>query len=59
MQFNNSQLIAMAVDITKAAMLPVGENSARLLEDPEKTVAYLQAVYEKLAELNCPKKADN
>lgn len=59
MQFNNSQLIAMAVDITKAAMLPVGENSARLLLNPEKTVNYLQAVYEKLVELNRPKKADN
>lgn len=59
MQFNNSQLIAMAVDITKAAMLPVGENSARMLKNPEKTVNYLQAVYEKLAELNCPNKADN
>lgn len=59
MQFNNSQLIAMAVDVTKAAMLPVGANSERLLENPEKTVTYLQAVYEKLAELNCPNKADN
>lgn len=59
MQLNNSQLIAMAVDITKAAMLPVGENSARLLLNPEKTVDYLQAVYEKLAELNCPNKAGN
>lgn len=59
MQFNNSQLIAMAVDITKAAMLPVGGNSAQLLENPEKTVNYLQAVYEKLAELNCPNKAGN
>lgn len=59
MQFTNSQLIAMAVDITKAAMLPVGANSAQLLEDPEQTTNYLQAVYEKLAELNCPKKAGN
>lgn len=59
MQFNNSQLIAMAVDITKAAMLPVGSNSELLLESPEKTVTYLQAVYEKLAELNCTKKAGN
>ena len=44
-------LLAMAVDLTKTA-LQSGSGSKREILEPKSTVEYLQAVYDKLAEIN-------
>ena len=51
MKMNESDLLQIAVEVTKVA---IGASSANLREvgKPGDTTAYLQAVYDKLKEIN-------
>ncbi len=58
MNIPNAQLLAMAVDLAKTAIIPTGNNCLRVIEEPEKTAKFIQAIYEKLIELNSTNNAN-